>query len=37
MIFIRPQLYALDGKQGTINGSPVKQLDTPKRKLYAKR
>jgi hypothetical protein len=35
--FIRPQLYALDGKEGTMVGSPVKQLDTPKRKLYAKR
>jgi len=35
--FIKPQLYQLDGKEGTINGSPV-QLNKPnKRTLYAKR
>jgi hypothetical protein len=35
--FIKPQLYQLDSFQGTINGAPTKQLDAPKRKLYAKR
>jgi hypothetical protein len=35
--FIKPQLCALDGKEGTLNGTPV-QLNKPsKRTLYAKR
>jgi hypothetical protein len=35
--FIRPQLYELDGKEGTLYGSPVSELKAPKRVLYAKR
>jgi hypothetical protein len=35
--FIKPQLYQLDGKEGTITGSPVPQLKRSKRVLYAKR
>jgi hypothetical protein len=35
--FIRPQLYELTGKEGTIVGSPVSELKAPRRALYAKR
>jgi hypothetical protein len=35
--FIRPQLYELDGKEGTLYGNPVSELKAPKRVLYAKR
>lgn len=35
--FIKPQLYELDGKQGTINGSPVPQRKASRRTQYAKR
>lgn len=35
--FIKPQLYALDGNQATINGSPIAQNKAAKRQLYAKR
>jgi hypothetical protein len=35
--FIRPQLYELDGKEGTLFGNPVSELKAPKRVLYAKR
>jgi hypothetical protein len=35
--FIKPQLYELDGKEGTLYGSPVSELKAPKRVLYAKR
>jgi hypothetical protein len=35
--FIRPQLYELTGKEGTLYGSPVIELKAPKRVLYAKR
>jgi hypothetical protein len=35
--FIRPQLYELDGKEGTLYGNPVSELKSPKRVLYAKR
>lgn len=35
--FIRPQLYQLDGTEGTVNGAPV-QLNKPSRRnLYSKR
>jgi hypothetical protein len=35
--FIRPQLYELTGKEGTLFGNPVSELKAPKRVLYAKR
>lgn len=35
--FIRPALYELSGKEGTIVGSPVRLNKTSKRSLYAKR
>jgi hypothetical protein len=35
--FIKPQLYLLDGTQGTINGTPVQLNKQTKRTLYAKR
>jgi Concanavalin A-like lectin/glucanases superfamily len=35
--FYRPQLYRLDGTQGTVNGSPIVQNKHAKRRLYAKR
>jgi hypothetical protein len=35
--FIRPQLYQLDCKEGTLFGKPVQLLKVPKRQLYAKR
>jgi hypothetical protein len=35
--FIRPQLYQLSGKEGTLYGSPIQQSKAPKRTLYAKR
>jgi hypothetical protein len=35
--FIRPQLYELDGKEGTLYGNPINELKAPKRVLYAKR
>jgi hypothetical protein len=35
--FIRPQLYQLDGTEGTINGSPVLLKKSSARKLFAKR
>jgi hypothetical protein len=35
--FIHPQLYALDGTEGTINGTPGLQRKASKRTQYAKR
>jgi hypothetical protein len=35
--FIRPQLYELTGKEGTLYGNPVSEQKAPKRVLYAKR
>jgi hypothetical protein len=35
--FNKPQLYQLDSFQGTVYGAPIKQLDSAKRILYAKR
>jgi hypothetical protein len=35
--FIKPQLYQVDGTQGTINGTPVQLNKQTKRTLYAKR
>jgi hypothetical protein len=35
--FIRPQLYQLDGTEGTVNGSPVLLKKSSARKLFAKR
>jgi hypothetical protein len=35
--FIRPQLYELTGKEGTLYGNPVSELKAPKRLLFAKR
>jgi hypothetical protein len=35
--FIRPQLYQLSGKEGTLNGSPIQLNKHAKRRLYAKR
>jgi hypothetical protein len=35
--FIRPQLYELDGKEGSLYGNPQSELKAPKRVLYAKR
>jgi hypothetical protein len=35
--FIRPQLYQLNGTEGTINGSPVLLKKSSARKLFAKR
>jgi hypothetical protein len=35
--FIKPQLYQLDGKEGTIVGSPIPLNKRAKRSLYAKR
>lgn len=35
--FIKPQLYQLDGTQGTIYGAPVQLNKSTKRQLYAKR
>lgn len=35
--FIRPQLYQLSGKEGTLYGSPVQLNKSAKRQLYAKR
>lgn len=35
--FIKPQLYALDGTEGTLNGTPTASRKQSKRTLYAKR
>jgi hypothetical protein len=35
--FIKPQLYQLSGKEGTINGGPQPQRKAAKRRLYRKR
>jgi hypothetical protein len=35
--FIRPQLFQLSGKEGTLNGSPIQLNKHAKRRLYAKR
>jgi hypothetical protein len=35
--FIKPQLYALDGKEGTLNGTPAFARKQTKRALYSKR
>jgi hypothetical protein len=35
--FIRPQLYQLSGKEGTLNGTPTQLNKHAKRRLYAKR
>jgi hypothetical protein len=35
--FIKPQLYALDGNEGTINGAPTQGNKSRKRTLYNKR
>jgi hypothetical protein len=35
--FIKPQLYQVDGTQGTLNGTPVQLNKQTKRTLYAKR
>jgi hypothetical protein len=35
--FIRPQLYVLDGTQGTLNGTPIPLNKRNKRVMYAKR
>jgi hypothetical protein len=35
--FIKPQLYELSGREGTLYGNPVSELKAPKRVLYAKR
>jgi hypothetical protein len=35
--FIKPQLYQLDGKEGTLVGKPTAQLKQSRRTLYAKR
>jgi hypothetical protein len=35
--FIRPQLYQLDGKEGTLIGTPIQLKKSNKRTLYAKR
>jgi hypothetical protein len=35
--FIRPQLYELTGKEGTLFGNPIIAIKAPKRVLFAKR
>jgi hypothetical protein len=35
--FIKPQLYQLDGKEGTLVGNPTKLRKASKRTLYSKR
>jgi hypothetical protein len=35
--FIRPQLYQLDGTEGTLNGTPIPLKKSRKRSMYAKR